>query len=141
MVEANPSNASYRSDLAYTLLYRGNALRRCGRTAEAVSDFRQMIADLQGQKEPSPWDYYNIACAQSLLSGLGGEAGSGLTVDEGRAAAEEAMKSLRRAAAAGWRDAALLMIDTDLDPIRSRSDFRLWAMDMAFPSDPFARKD
>src|SRR5262249_48692437 len=104
-------------------------------------DFRQAIADLQGQKEPSPWDYYNIACAQSLLSGLGGEAGSGLTADEGRAAAEEAMTSLRRAAAAGWRDAAPLMTDTDLVPIRSRRDFRLLAMDVAFPSDPFAHGD
>jgi serine/threonine-protein kinase len=141
MAEADPSNAPSRTSLAITLRHRGIATQRCGRPAEAVADFRQSIAILQGQKEPSPWDDYNIACAQSLLSGLGGEAGSCLTADEGRAAAAEAMVNLRRAAAAGWREVAQLMTDTDLAPIRSRPDFQLLAMDIAFPSDPFTHGD
>jgi hypothetical protein len=34
-----------------------------------------------------------------------------------------------------------MAVDTDLDPIRSRSDFQLLLMDMAFPADPFVRGD
>jgi hypothetical protein len=29
--------------------------------------------------------------------------------------------------------------DTDLDPLRSRTDFELLLMDLAFPDQPFAR--
>jgi hypothetical protein len=34
---------------------------------------------------------------------------------------------------------ALLERDPDLDPIRSRPDFRAFLLDLAFPADPFAR--
>ena len=29
--------------------------------------------------------------------------------------------------------------DTDLDPLRSRADFQMLLMDLAFPEEPFAR--
>ena len=62
-----------------------------------------------------------------------------MTDEDRRAAADEAMKSLRRAVAAGNRDAAWMKTDTDLDPLRSRRDFQLILMDMELPPDPFAR--
>ena len=92
-----------------------------------------------GAVGPEAGHHYNIACYQSLLSGLAAEAGSGLTAAEGRAAADEAMISLRRAVAAGWRDAAWMASDTDLNPIRSRPDFQSLVLDLGFPADPFAR--
>ena len=49
------------------------------------------------------------------------------------------MVTLRRAVAAGWREAAWMMADPNLIPIRSRPDFQLLLMDLAFPADPFAR--
>jgi hypothetical protein len=139
MVDADPSNALSRTGLANTLRLRGIAMQRCGRPADAVSDFRQSIAVLQGQKELSPRDYYVIACAQSRLSGVAREAGSGLTLAAGRAAADEAMVTLRRAVAAGWREAAWMMADPDLIPIRSRPDFQLLMMDLSFPAEPFSK--
>jgi hypothetical protein len=32
-----------------------------------------------------------------------------------------------------------MQADTDLDPLRDREDFRLLMLDLAMPSDPFAR--
>jgi hypothetical protein len=40
---------------------------------------------------------------------------------------------------AGFRDAEHIKTDADLDPLRSRPDFRALILDLAFPSDPFSR--
>ena len=57
---------------------------------------------------------------------------------DGQAEADQAMKSLRRAIAAGWKDRAHMRADTDFDPLRSRPDFRELMMDLTMPTDPFA---
>jgi tetratricopeptide (TPR) repeat protein len=51
---------------------------------------------------------------------------------------DRAMDALRQAVAAGWRDAAGIRTDADLDPIRERDDFHTLVQDLAFPGDPFA---
>ena len=86
-------------------------------------------------------DIYDLACNQSLLSGVASDAGSGLTAADGQAEADKAMETLRRAVAAGWRDRTHMRVDTDLDPIRSRPDFQVLALDLAMPDKPFARPD
>ena len=48
------------------------------------------------------------------------------------------MATLRRAVAAGYRNVLILRADPDLDPLRSRLDFRMLLLDAAFPDDPFA---
>ncbi len=49
------------------------------------------------------------------------------------------MELLRRAVAMGYRNANEIRIESVLDPLRSRDDFRLLMMDAAFPIDPFDR--
>ncbi|MGA2700271.1 MAG: hypothetical protein ABSH35_04145 [Isosphaeraceae bacterium] len=49
----------------------------------------------------------------------------------------EATSSIR-AVAAGLQDAAFMRRDADLDPLRSRPDFQMLMMDLAFPDEPFA---
>ena len=49
------------------------------------------------------------------------------------------MDWLRRAVAMGYRHANELRIEWTLDPIRSRRDFQLLMMDLAFSADPFVR--
>jgi serine/threonine-protein kinase len=139
LIAAEPSSPSYRSTLSATLRRRGVAMQRCGRTALALVDLRQSIAVVRDQTHLNSGDYCDIARAQSLLSGLALEAASGLTATEGRAAADAAMASLRQAAALGWRDAPALATDPDLAPIRSRPDFQMLKLDVAFPADAFAR--
>jgi hypothetical protein len=65
--------------------------------------------------------------------------GSRLTAEDGQAAANEALASLRRAAAAGWRNAPWMGADPDLKPIRARPDFQMLKLDMAFRPDALAR--
>jgi eukaryotic-like serine/threonine-protein kinase len=48
------------------------------------------------------------------------------------------MAALRRAVAAGFRDRASALSDPDLTPLRSRDDFRLLMLDLAFPAEPLA---
>jgi tetratricopeptide (TPR) repeat protein len=57
----------------------------------------------------------------------------------GPQSAGEAIVILRRAIAAGSRDASRFTSDPALSRLRSRDDFGLMMMDLAFPSDPFAR--
>ncbi|MGO9467085.1 MAG: TPR end-of-group domain-containing protein [Isosphaeraceae bacterium] len=59
----------------------------------------------------------------------------------GRIEADKAMERLRRVIASGWSQAALIRIDTDLDPLRSRPDFQALLMDLGWAVDPFARPD
>jgi serine/threonine-protein kinase len=133
-----PATPSLQSELGGLILRRGVALERCGRFAQAVSDFRESIAVLRGLKSPSPSDHVAIAQGLSRLFAVSSETASGLSAADGRAAADDAIKILRETAAAGWRDVALLRDDPDLAPLRSRPDFQSLALDMDFPASPFA---
>jgi len=64
--------------------------------------------------------------------------GSGLSADEARPEGDRAMMMLRRAVAAGYRNLRQMRGDKDLDPIRSRPDFQMLMLDVAFPDRPFA---
>ncbi len=142
MIAADPSTPSHRTELASMFRYRAIVMQKCGRPADAVRDFRQSIAMYQELTDPTPGNRYDLACLQSLLAGVAAEAGSGLTPDEGRAAAEQAMTTLHQAFDAGWNNPAWMRIDTDLDPIRSRPDFQLLLMKMMdrhFPAEPFSK--
>ena len=134
MVEADPSTPAYRSYLAATFRHLGIAMQKCGQPAEAMRDFRRSINIFEEMTEPTPGDLYDLACNQSLLSGVVGHQRAGREADR-------AMDTLHRAFAAGWRDAAWMRTDPDLDPIRSRPDFQVLMMDMEFPSDPFDRRE
>ena len=48
---------------------------------------------------------------------------------------------LRRAVGVGYRNANEVRIESALDPLRSRDDFRLIMMDLAFPAEPLARTE
>jgi hypothetical protein len=51
------------------------------------------------------------------------------------------MSELRRAVAAGFRNADTLRTAEALDSLRSRPDFRLLMMDLRFPEKPFTASD
>ena len=51
------------------------------------------------------------------------------------------MDTLRRAVAAGYRSVDWIGATPDLDPLRSRPDFQLLMMDLAFPGRPACDHD
>ena len=122
MLETDPSQQHYLAD---GVKRHGIVLQKCGRTTQAVSAFREAITLLEGLASPTPGNIYDLACSQSLLSGVAADAGSGLTAADGQAEADKAMKSLRRAIAAGWHRPGPHASRPDLDPIRSRPDFQM----------------
>src|SRR5262249_34949546 len=79
-----------------------------------------------------------ISCTLAALSGLAGNADAGVSVGEGKAAADRAMIVLRRAVAMGYRNVEVYCKESSLDPLRSRPDFQLLMMDLAMPAEPFA---
>jgi hypothetical protein len=60
---------------------------------------------------------YDLACFQSSLSGALASPGSPLWAAEASAGAGQAMDTLRRAVAAGYRNLAWMRGDADLDPL------------------------
>jgi hypothetical protein len=90
----------------------------------------------------SPLTLYNLACAFAQCS-AGGH-GGGRDLDAagrcaGREYADRAMELLRRAIATGYANVALIRRDLDLDPLRTRRDFRELLLDLSFPAEPFER--
>jgi serine/threonine-protein kinase len=138
LVDTNPSVTQFQSNLANTYLNIGALRQNARQTAEAVASFRQAIATYERLRTQRVFDMYNCACAYSLLSGVAVERGSGMTAAEGPPMGDRAMQWLRRAIAAGYGNIANMRTDSDLDPLRSRSDFQLLLMDLPFPADPFA---
>jgi eukaryotic-like serine/threonine-protein kinase len=136
MFETDPSQQQYLAD---GVRRHGIVLRMCGRSAQAVSAFREAITLLEGLASPKPDNIHDLACIQSLLAGVASDTGSGLTAADGQAQADKAMTSLRRAIAAGWNQASHMRVDSNLDPIRPRPDFQMLLRDLAFPHDPFVR--
>ena len=137
--DANPTLTLFQNRLAMSHAYVGLARQRGGRPAEAAVEFRQAVAIMErlSDLQPDGYDLYNLACFRSLLSGIADQRESGLTRDEAESLAEKAVETLRRAVAAGLQDVAFMRQDTDLDPLRSRADFQLLLLDLAFPEDPF----
>jgi len=59
--------------------------------------------------------------------------------DAVRVLEDQAMDDLRRAIKGGFSESLTLRQDRCLDRLRSRDDFRLLLLDLAFPRDPFSR--
>jgi len=141
LADRYPTLTMYQSRLAMNHSYVGLVRQRAGRPAEAAAEFRRAVAIMErlSNLQPDGYNLYNLACFRSSLSGIGAQPGSGLTAGEVSSLGELAVLTLRRAIAAGSRDVAFMRRDTDLDPLRSRPDFQLLMMDLAFPEHPFAQ--
>jgi tetratricopeptide (TPR) repeat protein len=137
----HPSVIVFPRNLALCYGHTGGIHREAGRPVEAAAAVRRAVSLLEQLPTLEPIDRYNLACGYADLAGLTTMPGSGISDAEGRAAAERAMDWLHRAVAAGFRSVDLFRRDHDLDPLRSREDFRLLMMDLEFPDDPFARGD
>jgi hypothetical protein len=141
LADANPTVTLFQNRLAMSYSYVGQSRQRSGRPAEAAIEYRRAVAimDQLSVRQPDGYNLYNLACFRSLLSGVGAQPGSGLTDVDVNRLGQMAVESLRKAVAAGLDDVAFMRRDTDLDPLRSRPDFQLLLMDLAFPDEPLAK--
>jgi len=134
----NPTDAAFRGALAGELRRLGLTLRDLANPAGAAADIRRALA-LCDELPPGLLLYeLERAFSHAALAGLAGWPGSGVSVAEGEIEAARAMEWLRRAVAMGYRNVNEFRIESALDQLRSRDDFRQLMMDMAFPAEPFA---
>jgi tetratricopeptide (TPR) repeat protein len=127
---ANPSATWWRSELAYIARQRGIALQKLGQSSEAVKAYRESLTLLEVLAKPEPVDIYHMACSYALIHEVALEKGSDPTSADAVAAGEQAMSTLRRAIAAGYRYPSYMRKDTDLDSLRKRSDFQKLLTDL-----------
>jgi hypothetical protein len=67
---------------------------------------------------------FETACCHSALAVLAGRPGSGVSAAEGEKEADRAMKWLSRAVAMGYRNTSEIRIESALDALRGREDFK-----------------
>jgi eukaryotic-like serine/threonine-protein kinase len=126
LVRENPEVRTYPATLASTYCYLGQVLREAGHEPEASDLSRKALAlferiDKEGLAKP-----YDIACIRSLSSDLVKSTGKDpAAVERSRRLADQAMEALRQAVDGGYRDLAWISIDPDLDPLRSRDDYKV----------------
>jgi len=128
----------YGTHLAWSLRGRGLARLGLGDLPGAAADTRRALEIWDGLPSRSGEDWFESACSHATLSALAGRKGSGVSSGEASAEADTAMALLTTAAGSGFRNANLFRIETALDPLRNRPDFRLLIMDLAIPAQPFA---
>jgi eukaryotic-like serine/threonine-protein kinase len=139
LLQGEPANEGYAQGLAESLLRSGGVRAAVGDLAGAASDWHRAEA-LFASHPPNVMESMVFwACCRSSMAGLAGKAGSGISSAEGAAYAEGAMALLRRAIAGDYRELDHVQAEHGLDPLRSRPDFQLLMMDLAFPTDPFAK--
>jgi tetratricopeptide (TPR) repeat protein len=124
LLKEEPTHAWYRYDLAKSSWRRGLALVELGDVAGAAVVARRGLKVSDGLLSRSGLHILEPACCHAVLAGLAGRAGSGVSAAEGEAAAARAMESLRQAIANGFRNANVLRIESALDPLRDRADFK-----------------
>jgi serine/threonine protein kinase len=112
---------SEKSEQPHLRVGRAITQVRAGQVAEAVAEvaalMRTPVADAPGSPTWNAGQWYDLACFYSLASGK--------SADRKREYADRAMELLRKAANAGYNDAGHMKQDSDLDPLRSREDFKL----------------
>jgi serine/threonine-protein kinase len=131
-----PSHPRFRYRVASSRGALGKALLKAGKHVEALAMIRSGLPTLEASEEPI--QLYNTACYLALASTITDPAEGPAGVDCQRRDADRAMDTIRRAIGRGWGGAEL-RTDPDFDSLRSRPDFRVLLMDLAFPTDPFAR--
>jgi serine/threonine protein kinase/tetratricopeptide (TPR) repeat protein len=139
LVQEYPTTPLYRSHLAYSLRRRGLARLKLDDTAGAAADARRALALYESLPLRSGGEWFEFSCCYAALAGLAGRDGSGVSVDDGTSDAEQAMALLAKALSMNHRSLPIYRTESALDPFRSRPDLQLLMMDLAMPTEPFAR--
>ena len=124
LVKEHPQDTSYRGGLAETYLRIGQLQSDAKDLAAATATWRRAIALYEGLKVPNRSDSFLRACCHACLSELGNRPGSGVSAEEGRAETDRAVSWLRKAVTAGFGNPDAFRVESALDPLRGREDFK-----------------
>ncbi len=123
---------AYRQELARSYNNLGILLKDLKKWAEAEIEYgkalalrEQLVTNFPGvpaYRSDLNTSYYDFARLYAVLSGQ--------ETDKKQEYANRAMELLRKAADAGWKDAAHMQKDPDLDPLRKRADFQKLLADL-----------
>jgi eukaryotic-like serine/threonine-protein kinase len=91
---------------------RATSRLQAGMVAEAVAE----VTELTKSEKWNAAEWYDFACFYAVASGK--------IADKKQEYADRAMELLQQAVKAGYKDAAHMTKDTDLDPLRGREDFK-----------------
>ena len=125
-----PGNPLYQFYLKGHLFFQAKTQRALGQTGESLKSARELATLARG----NPSELYNAACALASIIPQTGD-------NERQALAVEAVRTLREAIAAGWKDTAKASRDQDFAALHDRDDFRrafAQLFDQSFPANPFA---
>jgi hypothetical protein len=128
-LKAAPRNVIYRRFFRNNLTALLESLLALGDHAAAAQAARKLTALAF---EPSG-DTYDAACAFARCGPLALKDASlpeSKRQELARSYADEAMALLRQAVARGWKDAAHMQQDPDLNPLRNRDDFKKLIADL-----------
>jgi WD40 repeat protein/serine/threonine protein kinase len=115
-----PTNAHYRRMLA------ASRLRRCQEGKDAAGCLAA-AAGHEALTRTDPWGLYNTACYRAVCAAVIRQDAKTPGADAPRLAqgqADLAMAWLHKAVAAGYKNAAHMKQEKDLDPLRGREDFK-----------------
>ena len=130
----------FQRDLAISLLATGEYRHGEGQAAQAAEAYHKALLILERLPVVPAIDHINLAVIHAGLAGVAARPESGISAAEGRAEADRAMASLRKAVDGGYRPPlAMIRSDNTFNSLRPRTDFQLLMMDLAMPEKPFAQ--
>jgi serine/threonine-protein kinase len=141
-VQEERTDTVHRYRLAWSFRGRGLTLRDLGDPASAAVNIHRALGLCVGMLPSKDLAVLlEKSCCHAALAGLVGRAGSGVSAAEGEIEAARAMECLGRMVAMGYQNANAIRIESAFEPLHSRDDFRFLMMDLAFPTEPFARAE
>ena len=133
LIADNPKNDSWRRDLAQSYTSLGRLQAQTADSATALRSFQRSVDLLESLHELNAKDSYKLACnialciplisRKTLIQGVSQEPSKG---DRLRCQlyGDRAIESLRRSFKGGFLNSQILEDATDLDSLRSRTDFK-----------------
>jgi len=139
LVSDHPQVVRYRMALDIGDTGLAGLYRKVGRYTEALALLDEAQKLLEALPKEWPTYHYHVACCLALRIPPATTGRTPREVEEGRRYGDRAMIALERSVAGGFKTFEIFWSDPNLGPLRDREDFQALLMDLAFPTEPFAR--
>ncbi len=139
LVREHPETVRFRQVLAIGDTGLAGLYRQAGRWNEALELLDLAQKTLESLPQQWPKYHYHMACCLALRIPPATATPTAREVEDGRRFGDQAMIALARSVAGAFKSFETFRSDPNLGPLRDRKDFQVLLMDLAFPSDSFAR--